>query len=186
MTARGTGVAMFARSLFTVFLLALTIGTGDLRAQPRSDPRVIDDVARSIGTHPQLSIFDDVRADVVDGNVTLSGRVTAEYKRADVARVVSRIDGVRQVRNNIVLLPTSPYDDELRYRISRAIYSNAAFWTYANMPKPPIHVIVENGRVRLTGVVATEVERALARSLATGNGELSLTCELRVETASRQ
>jgi hyperosmotically inducible protein len=94
---------------------------------------------------------------------------------------VSRLEGVRDVRNQIAVLPASPFDDELRYRAARAIYSNPAFWSYASMPKPPIHIIVEHGRVTLRGVVASEVERALARSLATGIGEVSVTSELRTD-----
>ena len=31
------------------------------------------------------------------------------------------------------------------------------------MPNPPIHIIVERGRVTLTGVVQSEVDRMLAR-----------------------
>jgi hyperosmotically inducible protein len=115
--------------------------------------------------------------------VTLTGKVTADYKKEDVRRIVGRIDGVREVRNQIGVLPASPFDDELRYRAARAIYSNPAFWSYASMARPPIHVIVEHGRVTLTGVVASDVERALARSLATGLGELSITNQLRIEAA---
>jgi osmotically-inducible protein OsmY len=49
------------------------------------------------------------------------------------------------------------------------------------MANPPIHIIVENGRVRLTGVVASEVERMLARSLATSFGAFSVTSELKTD-----
>ena len=175
---------MHAKSVLP-FLVVFLFLAGELRAQSRADVRVAGDVSRSIGTHPQLSIFDDVQARVADGAVTLTGKVTAEYKKDGVARVVARVDGVREVRNQISVLPASPSDDELRYRVSRAIYSNPAFWSYASMPRPPIHVIVERGRVTLTGIVGTEAERALARSLATGLGEVSVTNELRTESASR-
>jgi osmotically-inducible protein OsmY len=49
------------------------------------------------------------------------------------------------------------------------------------MANPPIHILVENGRVTLTGVVHSNVERAMARSLATGWGEFSVENELRTE-----
>ena len=42
------------------------------------------------------------------------------------------------------------------------------------MANPPIHIIVDGGHVTLTGVVNSNVERMLARSLATGFGELSV------------
>jgi osmotically-inducible protein OsmY len=80
------------------------------------------------------------------------------------------------------VLPVSPFDDELRYRVSRAIYNNPSFWSYASMPNPPIHVIVEQGRVTLSGVVGSNVERMLAGSLAVGNGELSVKNELKTDS----
>jgi len=49
------------------------------------------------------------------------------------------------------------------------------------MANPPIHIIVERGHVRLTGVVNSNVERALARSLATGFGEFSVKNELKTD-----
>ena len=90
------------------------------------------------------------------------------------------LDGMKQYPD-IEVLPVSIYDDELRQKIARAIYGNSAFWRYAAMVNPPIHIIVERGRVTLTGVVGSEVDRALARSLATGRGELSVANELRTD-----
>ena len=72
------------------------------------------------------------------------------------------------------MLPVSPYDDELRSRIARAIYGNTAFWNYAAMPNPPIHIVVQNGHVTLTGVVQNNVDRMLARSLATTFGAFTV------------
>jgi hyperosmotically inducible periplasmic protein len=173
---------MHARTICSTLLPAL-LAAATVFAGDRRDARVADDIARSLNTHPQLTIFDHVSAQVENGVVTLTGKVTADYKRNDVARVLSRVEGVRDVRNGVSVLPPSPFDDELRYRAARAIYGHSAFWSYASMARPPIHIIVENGRVTLTGVVASDVERALARSLTTGIGELSVSNELRTEIA---
>ena len=170
---------MATRLLSATVLIALL--TTAAVAQDRADARLATDVGRAIGTHTQLTIFDDVGGRVEDGIVTLTGSVTAEYKKTEIGRLLARLDGVRDVRNQIAVLPASPFDDELRYRAARAIYSNPAFWSYASMPRPPIHIIVEHGRVTLRGVVASDVERALARSLATGIGEVSVTSELRTD-----
>jgi hyperosmotically inducible protein len=174
---------MHARLIFSALLAALVAAAPAAFAQDRRDVRVAEDISRSLNTHPQLTIFDHVAGQVDNGVVTLTGKVTADYKKHDVARLVSRVEGVREVRNSISVLPASPFDDELRYRAARAIYGHSAFWAYASMARPPIHIIVEGGRVTLTGVVASEVERALARSLATGIGELSVSNELRTEMA---
>ena len=103
--------------------------------------------------YPQFTIFDSIGADVEDGIVTLTGKVTMPYKRDAIATRVARIDGVREVRNEISVLPVSQWDDELRFRIARAIYGNSNFWSYGAMANPPIHIVVENGRVTLEGVV---------------------------------
>jgi hyperosmotically inducible protein len=150
-------------------------------SQDRRDIRLADDVVRALHGYPRITIFDDVNIAVESGIVTLTGKVTMPYKRDDIGRRVSSVDGVRELQNRIEVLPVSPHDDDLRYRIARAIYGNPSFWNYAAMANPPIHIIVERGRVTLTGVVNSNVERMLARSLATGWGELSVTNELRTD-----
>ena len=129
----------------------------------------------------QINMLDDISASVEDGVVTLTGHVTMPYKKEDLARRVSRVAGVNVVENKIQVLPVSIFDDQLRFRIARAIYGNPAFWHYANMAQPPIHIVVKNGHVTLSGVVNSNVERALARSLATGFGAFDVTNALKTD-----
>ena len=49
------------------------------------------------------------------------------------------------------------------------------------MANPPIHIVVENGRVTLTGAVNNNVERMLARSLAMTFGAFSVTNNLKTD-----
>ena len=156
-----------------------------LDEQGRSDVQLTEDIARSVQTYPRFTVFDDVQVQVANGVATLTGRVTMQFKKEELARRASTLDGVREVRNEIGVLPASQVDDELRHKVARAIYGNAAFWQYAAMPNPPIHIIVEAGRVTLTGVVRSDVDRTLARSLAGGHGELSVTSALRIEAEAR-
>jgi hyperosmotically inducible protein len=172
---------MKTRLLSGLMVLGLLASAGAASAQDRRDLRVGDDVVRQVNTYPQFTIFDDVNARIEQGVVTLTGKVTMPYKKNDIGRRIAGIDGVREVQNNIGVLPASSYDDQLRQRIARAIYGNPSFWNYAAMARPPIHIIVEGGRVTLTGVVNSNVERMLARSLATGFGELSVESELRTD-----
>ena len=147
----------------------------------RKDLQVLKDVAQAVDRYTQFTIFDDVNASVKDGAVTLTGKVTMPYKRDDIEKRVVKVDGVRAVNNHIAVLPVSSFDDELRYRIARSIYSNSNFWNYAIMPNPPIHIVVEHGRVTLTGVVQSNVDRMLARSLASQFGALSVTNDLKTD-----
>lgn len=138
-------------------------------------------VVQSIRQCPQFTIFDDVDARVEGDSVVLTGKVTAAAKRSEIEKHVSRVDGVRGLRNEITVMPTAQEDEELRRRVAKAIYGNPSFWSYAAMASPPIHIIVEGGHVTLKGTVGSQVERNMARSLATGLGERSLSSELRAE-----
>lgn len=148
----------------------------------RKSLQVINDVSSEVRKYTRFTIFDDVRISLAeDGVVVLSGRVTMPFKKDDIGRIVGRVDGVSAVKNELGVLPVSRFDDDLRYRIARAIYGNANFWHYAAMANPPIHIIVENGHVTLTGVVNSNVERMLARSLATTFGAFSVKNELKTD-----
>ena len=178
---------MLTRFLSLMIVVALVPLTA--LAQPAGDEAALTAaVARAVTTYDRFTVFDDVTLDVQGRVLTLRGKVTMPFKRDEIGqRVVAAAPGYT-VTNEIEVLPVSIHDDALRQRISRAIYGNPAFWRQAAMLNPPIHIIVERGRVTLTGVVASEVDRALARSLATGHGELSLRSDLmtdaEVEAAS--
>lgn len=169
------------RSLLIATLAIACLTAPALADVPTENLQIFKDVARQVRTYTSFTVFDDVRASVADGEVTLQGRVTMPYKRDDLERRVSRVEGVRAVRNEIEVLPVSIFDNELRVRIARAIYGNPSFWQYASMAYPPIHIVVERGHVTLTGVVNHEVERVLARSLATSLGAFSVTNELKTD-----
>ncbi|HUR20560.1 MAG TPA: BON domain-containing protein, partial [Vicinamibacterales bacterium] len=106
-------------------------------------------------------------------------------KATDIAKRVAKAQGVTQVSNRIQVLPVSQWDDQLRIQLARAIYGNANFQGYGTMANPPIHIIVENGRVTLEGVVNSEVDRVLARSIAGSFLSFELKNELKTEAEAR-
>ncbi len=148
---------------------------------PRKDFQVFTDVAEQVLRYSRYTVFDDVSIGVVGGSVTLTGKVTMPFKAKDIERLVLRVPGVTAVRNRITVLPVSFFDDELRYRISRAIYGNPGFWQYGAMVNPPIHIVVENGRVTLAGVVNSNVERMMAQSLATSFNAFAVVNNLKTD-----
>lgn len=164
------------KAFATALILILVLGAS---AWAQDDAALVTAVERAVRLYPRLTIFDDVRA-VAEGRVvTLTGQVTLQQKRDELGARVAALQGVQQVRNEIAVLKASSRDDALRRKVARAIYGNPAFWRYAAMPHPPIHILVEDGHVRLTGVVPSDVDRALAESLATGHGESGVTNALR-------
>jgi hyperosmotically inducible protein len=131
-----------------------------------SDELIAEQVAKRLRRYTQYTIFDDVNIGVDAGVVTLAGRVTMPYKADDMVRLASRVEGVREVRNDIKTLPVSIYDDRLRVSIARQIYRDPLFLNYAIQVNPPIHIIVEHGRVTLTGAVGSKIERQKAEIIA--------------------
>ena len=171
---------------WTLGVVLMALATSAAAAtQERSDTQIANDISRQINRYAQFTIFDYVTGSVDNGVVTLTGKVTMPFKKNDIGRNAGRVEGVRQVVNNIDVLPVSSYDEDLRLRIARAIYGNSAFWQYGARANPPIHIIVERGHVTLTGVVNSNVDRMLARSLATGFGELSVTNDLKTDAEMR-
>jgi hypothetical protein len=164
------------------FAIVLTAGIAHGATGDPKNLQVFNDVSKAVNRYPLFTIFDDVNANVKDGVVTLTGWVTMSYKRGDIEKRVAKVGGVQLVRNEIQELPVSRLDDQLRYRIARAIYTNPNFWNYAIGPNQPIHIVVEHSRVTLTGTVQSEVDKALARSIATGQfGVMSVTNNLKTE-----
>jgi hyperosmotically inducible protein len=165
--------------------VALLLSNAVYAQSARTDTQIFGDIVREVVTYQRFTVFDNINGSVDHGVVTLTGEVTQPFKAADIARLVERVRGVVTVRNEIQALPVSFFDDELRYRIARAIYGNQEFWQYAAMHNPPIHIIVDNGRVTLTGVVSTNVERALAGSLANSSDAFSVENRLKTDAEMR-
>ena len=161
--------------------LILAAGTAQAAQNDRKDFQIAQDVAAAVNRYANFTIFDDVTVEVRQGVVMLAGKVTMPYKINDLKERVARLDGVKEIQSRISVLPTSAWDDELRYQIARAIYGNSNFWNYATMANPPIHIIVEHGRVTLTGVVQSNVDRMLARALATNFNAFSVTNQLKTD-----
>jgi hyperosmotically inducible protein len=165
------------RRTLVLFLTALSLWPGAVLAQSR-DAALAERAADAIRSYAQFTIFDDVSIQVSYGTARLTGAVTAPLMRTELGARVARVDGFERVVHAVVVVPVSPHDSNLRTRIAQAIYTHSAFWHYASMANPPIHIVVDRGRVTLTGRVNNEVERRLAYALANVDGTFSVTHRL--------
>lgn len=149
----------------------------------RESSHLVEQVRKELILLPYYGIFDHLAFEIKDNDtVVLTGQVTRPTLRRDAERVVRRIEAVGKVENQIEVLPTSPNDDRIRLATYRAIYSQPGLDRYALRAVPPIHIIVKNGEVTLTGVVATETDRNLAGIMANGvPGVFKVTNNLRIE-----
>jgi hyperosmotically inducible periplasmic protein len=133
---------------------------------------------------PYFNVFDNLEFQLEGANtVVLSGAVTRPTLRSDAENVVKRVEGIVKVVNNIEVLPLSPYDDRIRLATYRAIYGSSGLYRYALGAMPGIHIIVKNGNVTLTGVVANQSDMILAEMAARGvPGVFSITNNLRKDS----
>jgi hyperosmotically inducible protein len=146
------------------------------------EERIQKEVLHQLRMLPYYTIFDNLSFKVNGSQVELNGQVTRPVLKSDAEGVVRHVEGVTRVINNIEVLPTSNFDDRIRVAEYRAIYRRVGLDRYGLQPQPPIHIIVKNGNVTLTGVVANNMDRNIAGIQANGvSGVFSVTNDLRVE-----
>ena len=154
----------------------LTVGKAE------SDQKLAERVADQMRRSSYFTVFDDVEIGVDNGAVTLTGYVTQPIKSEDLARRAAHVDGVREFVNKLEVLPASLGDDRLRSIIANTLYRDPTFSNYASQAVPPIHIIVRDSSVLLTGVVNSEVERRQAENIVRGiPGIIGVQNTLRVE-----
>ncbi len=165
-TATATRVLMATALLASVALAT----TKDRFPKPETDDALAKQVRHVILSYPYYYIYDQVDQAVHGGQVELFGAVTEPYKKADLGRLVQRIPGVASLSNDIKVLPPLPMDDLLRRQVAQAIYSYPLLTPYAAAPVPAIHIVVDNGHITLSGVVATKTDKQVAGICAMGAG----------------
>jgi osmotically-inducible protein OsmY len=106
--------------------------------------------------------FNYVAVDVKDGVVTLTGDTLYDVPKDMALGIVARTPGVKDVVNEIKVLPVSNFDDSIRVRTARAIYRDSILGRYASDPVHPIRIVVENGRVTLYGSVENAMDKNIA------------------------
>ena len=144
--------------------------------------RITHEVRHELVMLPYYGIFDNLAFRVDGSTVTLLGQVTRPTLKSDAENVVKRVEGVEKVVNEIQVLPVSPMDNRIRLAEYRSIYGHPGLDRYALQAVPPIHIIVDNGKVTLEGVVASEADKNQAGIRAnTVPGVFSVTNNLRVE-----
>lgn len=112
---------------------------------------------------PYYSVFDFMTFKVEGDTVILSGAVSRPTLKTDAERVVKSVEGVKNVVNNIEVLPNSPNDDRIRRAVHRALYAeNSPLFRYGIGAVDSIHIIVKNGNVTLEGVVNNEADKNIA------------------------
>jgi osmotically-inducible protein OsmY len=112
--------------------------------------------------------FNYIALNVNNGVVTVSGDTYDDVARDSALAIVQRTPGVKDVVNQVKVLPTSLFDNDLRIRTARAIYRDSVLSRYAIDPVDPIRIVVDNGHVTLYGTVQSKMDKDIAGLRANG------------------
>jgi hyperosmotically inducible protein len=147
----------------------------------RADGEILKDVQRAILTYAYYTIFDSISVGVDHGNVILEGSVLQPYRSSDIEARIGEVPGVRKVENKLAVQRVSLSDAELRRQLANSIYRNNLFDRYAIGANPPIHIVVDGGRVTLTGYVASPLEQAALGHIARQSWAFSVDNQVKVD-----
>jgi len=106
--------------------------------------------------------FNYLALDVKDGVVTLEGDMVYDTPKDSAMAIVAATPGVKDVVDNVKVLPASFFDNSLRVKIARAIYRDPVLSRYAIDPVHPIRIVVDNGHVTLYGSVQSTMDKNVA------------------------
>jgi hyperosmotically inducible periplasmic protein len=152
-------------------------------AADTGDKKIAEAAIHVVRTYAYYTVFDDVAVEANNGVLTLKGKVLTPWRKSDLGSLMKSVAGVREIRNELEVLPLSGFDDQIRMRVARAIFGDPTLSRYGLGANPSIHIIVQNGNVKLTGVVQNGMDKMLAeRAARFAATYLGLSNELRIES----
>jgi osmotically-inducible protein OsmY len=112
--------------------------------------------------------FNYLAIEVRDGVATITGDAMYDVPLDSAMSIVARTPGIKDVVDDVKVLPVSMFDDSIRIRTARAIYRDSVLGRYATDPVHPIRIVVDNGHVTLYGSVANTMDKTIAGVRASG------------------
>jgi len=170
---------------------------------PQLGATVVKQIRDKVTGLTDYGVFDSLRFAIKGKTIVLMGYASRPILKSEAEKVIKGIEGVESVDNQIVVLPPSPNDDQIRVGVYRRVYTQAALRKYIGSPvgfgefpslaraaggitqDPPlgyhaIHIVVNGGHVILTGVVNTEQDADIAEIQANSTpGVFSVENDLR-------
>ena len=93
---------MIPKIVATLLMAVLLAGVLMAASKPVSDNAISDEVRIKLTSDPVVK-GGDLKADVKDGVVTLSGTVTDQQQKDKAKKLAGKVKGVKQVINNITV-----------------------------------------------------------------------------------
>jgi osmotically-inducible protein OsmY len=152
--------------------------------------RIVQQVRSKLLGLTNYGVFDWITFGVHGKTLVLNGYASRPVLKDDADNAVKHIEGIQKVENEIQVLPLSTFDDRIRAQVYNRIYTQPSLSKYnANQGSfaramgpggrsmgmmaggvtnnPPIgyhaiHIIVNNGKVTLYGVVLNKSDADIA------------------------
>jgi hypothetical protein len=146
----------------------------------KTEPDLTARVRRALERLPYYGVYDFLAFSVENGVVTLRGYAHRPSLKREAEEMVRHATNA-EISNRIEVLPTSSFDDRIRWATYQQVYTDEiadryvaggsmetryALLDMARFPgmEPfgthPVHIIVKDRRVALIGVVVTETDKA--------------------------
>lgn len=146
----------------------------------RTVPDTMVKVRRALERLPYYGVYDFVAFGIDNGVVTLKGYAHRPSLKREAEEMVRHATGA-EIANRIEVLPTSSFDDRIRWATYQQVYTDEiadryvpggsmetryALLDMARFPgmEPfgtyPVHIIVKDRRVALIGVVINDADKA--------------------------
>ncbi len=136
----------------------------DVRPVLRNDSKLRNDIVYAFTLDPAVEAT-EIAVDVDTGVVTLTGTVDSWAEKRLATRVTKGIKGVKEIRNNMVVdFQEARSDDEIREEIVRRLELDPRI--YSSL----VEVKVTDGKVALSGMLGTAVDKSAAHAAAWVNG----------------
>ena len=174
-------------ALLTLAILTFTVsGVSAQNYSSNGSARAVEQkIFKQINKLPYYGVFDHIAFSYNNGTVTLYGKVANAMNRKGAERSVRDIAGVREVVNNIEILPLGSFDNSIRRQTLRE-FASRGLYRYLWEPNPSVRIIVDRGHVTLEGYVANRGDANLMNILANGvSGTFSVTNNLIVGREAR-
>jgi osmotically-inducible protein OsmY len=125
-----TGRSRCSHTVTAALLLGLCLGSWPTLAADASDVSITIKAKIALMTTDGVNAA-DLNIDTVDGAVTVHGKVPSEREKSKAEQVVSKVEGVKRVKNLLQIVPASRRevvqraDSEVKEAVQAALSANA-------------------------------------------------------------
>lgn len=166
-------------SVVAVVLAIVTAGAARGESRTATEADMAAKVRKALARVPYYGVFDFLAFKVESGVVTLQGYVHRPSLKDEAGRAVRRATSL-DVVNSIELLPSSSFDDRIRWDAYRRVYTEDFADKYVSggsrevgyelfdmsrfpgmepYGNYPVHIVVKNRRLTLIGSVANAFDK---------------------------